>query len=471
MSEPFKILVVDDEKSILKRCVRLLDRQGYEVVGAAESMASLQMIESQGMTFDLMIVDIRMPGIDGLELLERVKAVDPSIEVIMMTGYSTVETAVKAMKNGAYDYLTKPFEVDEFLHVVQNVFEKKALQLEVKDLRCQLEQEPHKRLIFGASPAMNRVDGFIQKVAPVDCNILIMGESGTGKEVVARTIHKSSHLKDRSFVVADCAALSGTLLESELFGHRKGAFTSAHMERKGYFESAHGGTLFLDEVSELPLELQGKLLRAVQEQVIIKVGATRETKVDIRIIASTNRNLEDRVAKGTFREDLFYRLNVVHLTVPPLRDRSEDIPVLANHFLARFTAQFNLPRTPKISQDILNIMSKYDWPGNVRELENAIQRAVVLADNGEISMRDLLPPRALGTISCENPFQPQLSFREMQNRVLDHFTRQYLGSCLRNHNGNITQTAKTLGMRRTSLQRLMKQHSLSSKEFKHSVSD
>lgn len=466
MTETFKILVVDDERSIRKRCLRLLARQDYDVVGASSGTAALEMLGEHEIPFDLMIVDIRMPGMDGLELLERVKAFDPAVEVIMMTGYSTVESAIKAMKMGAYDYLSKPFEADELLHVVRNVFEKRSLQLEVKALRHRLEKETEKPLISGPSAAMDQVHRFIQKVGPVDCNILITGESGTGKEVVARAIHKSSPRRDRPFVVADCAALSGTLLESELFGHLKGAFTGAHMERKGYFELAHGGTFFLDEVAELPLDLQGKLLRAVQEQVIVKVGGTQEIKVNTRIIAASNKNLEERVRKGAFREDLFYRLNVVSLTIPPLRDRKEDIPVLTKHFLTRFAAQFNLSEVPSISQETLEKMTAYDWPGNVRELENAVQRAVVLAEGGEVSLRHLLPRKALGPISCGDPFKAGLSFREMKRRVVDDFTREFLSRCLQHYNGNVTRTAEALGMRRTSLQRLMKHYKLARGQFK-----
>ena len=467
MSEGIGILVVDDEDSIRKRCVRLLARQGYRVVGASDSKAALDLIHGRSNPFEIMLVDIRMPGMDGIELLERVKNLDASIEVIMMTGYAAVETAIKAMKSGAYEYLIKPFDVDELLHVVQNVVEKKSLQREVTELRNQLKGKRDRPLLFGSSAAMNQVSQFIQKVAPVDCNILIFGESGTGKELVAKAIHNSSPRSEHAFVVTDCAALSGALLESELFGHLKGAFTGASVDRKGYFESADQGTLFLDEVGELPLDLQGKLLRAVQDQVIVRLGSTQQIKVNVRIIAATNSDLEARVAQNEFREDLFYRLNVVNLTIPPLRERREDIPLLAQHFLKRFTAQLSLPDIPSISDETLEMLTIYEWPGNVRELENAIQRAVVLADNRELSLKDLLPPKALGTISCENPLKPGLTFRDMRRQVICDFTRQYLESCLRYHKGNITHTAKALGMRRTSLQRLLKQSGLDGRDFRN----
>ncbi len=341
MKEIISILVVDDEDSIRKRCVQLLSRQGYHVVGIADSMTAFKMIRGKSNRFDMMLVDIRMPGMDGIDLLEKIKEWDSSVEVIMMTGFATVDTAVKAMRMGAYDYLSKPFEIDELLHVVRRVVEKRLLQREVLDLRKKLKEQQDPPFLLGSSAAMYQVSRFIQKVAPVDCNILLYGESGTGKELAARALHASSPRKDGPFVVADCAALSGSLLESELFGHLKGAFTGAHTTRKGYFESADHGTLFLDEIGELPLDLQGKLLRAVQERVVARVGDTQQIKVDIRIIAATNRNIEALVAKQAFREDLYYRLNVVAMTIPPLRERREDIPLLATHFLKRQAARLS----------------------------------------------------------------------------------------------------------------------------------
>jgi len=309
---------------------------------------------------------------------------------------------------------------------------------------------------------------FIEKVAPIDCNILIQGESGTGKGLTAKAIHDNSRRENRPFVVADCAALSGSILESELFGHVKGAFTGAHLERKGYFEKAHGGTLLLDEISEVPLDLQGKLLRAVQEQSIVKVGSAEPLVVNTRIIAATNRHLEDLVRERKFREDLYYRLNVVTLTMPALRDRREDIPLLAKHFLKWYTARLNLDQVT-LPNEILTMMTTYDWPGNVRELENAVQRAVVLAENGVISISDIFPSRtgkALGPSDPSNPLPQASGFQDMRRQVVRNFTRQYLTHKLTDHNGNITEAAKAMGMRRTSLQRLIRQNGLSGREFK-----
>lgn len=468
MMNNFRILVVDDEDSMRKRCVRLLSRQGYHVVGASSSLAALDLIQKESAWFDLLLVDIRMPGMDGIQLMEKVKAQRQTVEVIIMTGYATVETAVKAMKQGAYDYLSKPFEMEELLHLVKKVVEIRSLQQEIKELRIQLKGRREQPLVFGNSEAMNRVMRFIEKVAPVDCNILIHGESGTGKGLAAKAIHTRSRREDQPFVVADCAALSGGILESELFGHVKGAFTGAHLGRKGYFEKAHQGTLFLDEISEVPLDLQGKLLRAVQEQCIVKVGSSEPSRVNTRIIAATNRHLEDLIVQRKFREDLFYRLNVVTLTMPALRDRREDIPLLAKHFAKWYSARLNLDHMT-LPDDILEVMTSYDWPGNVRELENAMQRAVVMAENGVISIEDIFSSSTKKVPAPFNPSDPLLKglgFQDMRRQVVRNFTRQYLTRTLTRHNGNITQAAKTMDMRRTSLQRLMRQHGLSSREFR-----
>ncbi len=468
MTHNFKVLVVDDEDSIRKRCVRLLSRQGYHVIGASSASAAWRLIGKEGAWFDLLLVDIRMPGMDGIQLMEKVKAQRPGIEVIIMTGYATVETAVKAMKNGAYDYLSKPFEMEELLHLVKKVVEIKSLQQEIKELKNQLKDSREQPLVFGNSLAMNQVMRFIEKVAPVDCNVLIQGESGTGKGLAAKAIHARSRRKDRPFVVADCAALSGTILESELFGHVKGAFTGAHLDRKGYFEKADQGTLLLDEISEVPLDLQGKLLRAVQEQSVVKVGSARTLRINARIIAATNRRLEELVAQRKFREDLFYRLNVVTLTMPALRDRREDIPLLAKHFLSWYTARLNLDQIT-LPDHILAKMTDYDWPGNVRELENALQRAVVMAENGVISTEDIFPSKPgkeTGVLDPSGSFDEDLSFQEMRRQVVLDFTRQYLSRKLTDFNGNITQAANAMGIRRTSLQRLIRQSGLHSREFR-----
>jgi len=466
--DSFRILVVDDEVSMRKRCVRLLARQGYHVIGAASSRAALELMEKEGAWFDLLLVDIRMPGMDGLQLMEKVKTQRQAVEVIIMTGYATVETAVRAMKNGAYDYLSKPFEMEELLHLVKKVVEIKSLKQEIRELKNQLKEKQDTPMVFGNSEAMNRVMRFVEKVAPIDCNILISGESGTGKGLVAKAIHARSKRAKKPFVVADCAALSANLLESELFGHMRGAFTGAHADRDGYFQKADNGTLFLDEVSEVPQDLQGKLLRAVQEQFIVKVGATEETRVNTRIIAATNRDLEELVGQKKFRKDLFYRLNVVAVTMPALRDRREDIPLLARHFLKWYTARLNLDQI-LLPNEILHVITEYDWPGNVRELENAMQRAVVMAENGVISIEDVFPSgtkKDLCPLNDSGLLDGRRTFQDMRREVVRNFTRHYLTRLLASHKGNVTHAARTIGMRRTSLQRLMGQSGLKGRDFK-----
>ncbi|MGB6063932.1 MAG: sigma-54 dependent transcriptional regulator [Desulfomonilaceae bacterium] len=467
MNESIRVLVVDDEDSVRKRCVRLLARHGYEVVGARDSQAALNIVQTT--SCDVMLVDIRMPGIDGLELLKRVKAYSSSIEVIMMTGYAAVETAVKAMKYGAYDYLAKPFEPEELLHVIQNVAEKKCLQREVKELRGQLRDHQESPLV-GNSEAMATILRFIDKVAPVDCNILLQGESGTGKELVAKRIHASSPRSQFPFVVADCAALSGALLDSELFGHVKGAFTGAYATRRGYFESADRGTIFLDEIAELPLDLQGKLLRAVEENVVFRLGSSDPVKADVRIIAATNKNLEHYVSRGLFRHDLFYRLNVVGLTIPPLRERSEDIPLLIKYFSGRSAALLGLSKLPRMRAEVQDALMAYDWPGNVRELQNAVYRALVLVEDEQLSVHHMLPISARG---CASPTVSaptgDKNFKSLRRQVAQDFTKDYLESCLRRNGGNVTLAAEVLGMRRTSLQRLLKRAGLDAGKFRGQV--
>ncbi|MFH1114853.1 MAG: sigma-54 dependent transcriptional regulator [Pseudomonadota bacterium] len=465
MTEPIRILVVDDEDSVRKRCVRLLARKGYDVVGAKDGSVALDIIRK--ISCDLVVADIRMPGMDGIELLKKIREFNGSMDVIMMTGYAAVETAVQAMKCGASDYLAKPFDVDEFLHVVGNVAEKQQLRREMNSLRRRLHEQEGESFLMGNSPAINEVRRFIDKVAAVNCNILLVGESGAGKNLVAKTIHASSPRSRHEYVVADCAALSGALLESELFGHVKGAFTGAYADRKGYFETAADGTIFLDEVGELPLDLQGKLLRAVEENIIFRLGSSRPVRVNVRVIAATNKDLEDLVRNRLFREDLFYRLNVVGLKIPPLRDRVDDIPLLVKHFANKHSAELGLARVPKFGEDMLNSLKAYAWPGNVRELENAVQRSLVLADDGRVLLRHLVPPEALGAMSGSGSFlQEEEAFKSMRSRVVQEFTHGYVESCLKRFKGNVTQTAQAIGMRRTSVQRLLKKLGLNAGDFR-----
>ena len=454
--ETVRIVVVDDEDSVRKRCVRLLAKRGFQAVGATDGSVALDMVRRN--TCDVMLVDIRMPGMDGIKLLEHVKAFNPNIEVIMMTGYAAVDSAVKAMKCGASDYLTKPFELDQLLQAVRAVVAWRCFGDDQRQLRRTLQLSgPDTDVLVGNSEAMRAVRRFIDKVAAVDCNVVLYGESGTGKGLIAKCIHAASPRSANPFVVADCAALSGTLLESELFGHVRGAFTDAHSDRKGYFETAQRGTVFLDEIGELPLDFQGKLLRAVEENTVCRLGSSDPIRVDVRVIASTNRSLEELVQRRLFRQDLFFRLNVVNFTMPPLRERREDIPMLVEHFLKQYSEKFSVPKAPRIPPGTIEILSAYHWPGNVRELENAVQRALVLAENEELSVGHLLPVKAISAGAWEKDGEEiRLGFHAARKQAVQEFTRHYLETCLRRNHGNVTQTAKQMALRRTSLQRLLK---------------
>ncbi len=422
--ETIRVLVVDDEDSIRKRCVQLLARRGYEVVGAADARTALGLVRSR--TFDLVLADIRMPGLDGIELLRRVKQYDPSLEVVMMTGYAAVDTAVKAMKLGASDYLTKPFDVGELSGVVEGVARARAAERVLARSQGRAGKPVASPPLLEALPGLQRVFRFVRKLAAAECNVVICGESGVGKDGVARAIHNYSPRRGQPFVVVDCAALSGSVLESELFGHVKGAFTGAHADRQGYFETAQGGTLFLDEIGEMPQDLQGKLLRVLQERVVVKVGSTRPHRIDVRILAATNRDLEAMVARGAFRRDLFYRLNVAQVTVPPLRHRREDIPPLVEHFLAYYAAEQGLAGPPGLGARVLEALVAHDWPGNVRELENAVHRAVVLSDGGVLSVEDLLQGGACVVHGGAQGTGSPSGFRDLRRRVAGEFTVRYL---------------------------------------------
>ena len=465
MSETIRIIVIDDEDSIRRRCVRLLTKQGYEVVGTADSRGALEMIRQN--PFDLMLVDIRMPGLDGLELMRRVKAHNASIEAVVMTAYASVDTAVKAIKLGAYDYLAKPFDTEELLHLVGHLADKVNSQREIEKLRSELEQHQERPLLVGSSPAMAEVKQFIEKVSKVDCIVSIHGESGTGKGLLANLIHLNSNRAGRPFVVTDCASLSQSVLESELFGHVKGSFTGAHADRKGYFETAQGGTLFLDEIAEMPLNLQAKLLRAVQEQTISRLGESVSKKVDVRIITATNRDLETMVKAREFRHDLYYRINVINITMPPLREHLEDVPVLFDHFVNYYAVRLNLPRVPKDIRRALEAVGPgYDWPGNVRELENLVQRALILGEGGGGAGPAPESPGGDDVIEVKVRMDPEQGYSELVQEAVAGFSKQYLERLLREYRGNISQAAQTMGMRRTSLQRVIKRYGVNPQKFR-----
>ncbi|HEY8370461.1 MAG TPA: sigma-54 dependent transcriptional regulator [Thermodesulfobacteriota bacterium] len=382
-----RILIVDDEASLLEFLEIMLAKEGYAVVTARTGAEALARIGQE--TFDLVITDVQMPEVSGLELLRRVKEVSPDTAVIMITAFASAETAVEAMKEGAYDYITKPFKVDEIKLVIKNALERRNLSRENLLLKKELKTKYNFSNIIGSSPEMLKIYNLIQRVAATRTNVLISGESGTGKELVAKAIHYNSPRKDKPFVTINCGAIPENLMESELFGHKKGSFTGAVANKMGLFEAAHEGTLFLDEIGELTPPIQVKLLRAIQERTFKPVGGTEDVTVDVRIICATNKDLEKEVAAGTFREDLFYRLNVIQINLPPLRERREDIPILAQHFLEKYAKELGKD-IRKISAEAMALLQQYSYPGNVRELENIIERSVAL-ESTNVILQESLP--------------------------------------------------------------------------------
>jgi two-component system NtrC family response regulator len=382
------ILIVDDEKNYLVVLEALLGPEGYEILTADSARSALRLIEEADL--DLVLTDMKMPGVSGMELLEQLKKINPEVPVIMMTAYGTIEMAVEAMKKHAYDYITKPFQNEELKITIKKALENYRLIKENRRLSEALSEKHRFSNIIGRSKPMLRIYDLIGKVAHSKASVLITGASGTGKELIAKAIHYESPRKTRPFVSVNCGALTETLLESELFGHEKGAFTGAVALKKGRFELADGGTLFLDEVGEMPPSLQVKLLRVLQEMEFERVGGTRSLRVDVRVLSASNRNLKETVAEGSFREDLFYRLNVIHIEVPPLRERPEDIRLLVNHFMDKYRRASDKEKI-ELSPEVWKSFYAYHWPGNVRELENVIERAVVLNSEGLISLKDLPP--------------------------------------------------------------------------------
>lgn len=383
-----RVLVVDDEESIREFLEIMLKKENYEVTTAEDGLRAKEILAKK--SFDMVISDMQMPNVTGIELLKFVRENYPDIVFMMITAFGTTETAVDAMKMGAYDYVTKPFKIDEVRLNIANALRSKNLETEVRVLKKELVKEYSFQNMIGNSPPMHAVFDLVRRVSQAPTNVMITGESGTGKEVVAKAIHYNGPLKDKPFVTINCGAIPENLMESEMFGHKKGSFTGAIIDKVGLFEVADGGTLFLDEVGELPVSIQVKLLRAIQERVIRRVGATEDLKIEVRIIAATNRNLEDMVAKGTFRQDLFYRLNVIGIRTPALRERLEDIAILATHFLKKYNEKLN-KNIAGISTEAMDILKNYNYPGNVRELENMIERTVAL-EAGSTILPESLPP-------------------------------------------------------------------------------
>jgi two-component system response regulator AtoC len=437
------ILVVDDDPGV-RESFRLILEDHYDVVDVPDGPSALDVVRAS--PIDLVLLDIRLPGMDGIEVLERIKAIDERVEVILVTAVKTVRTAVAAMKLGAFDYLTKPFEEDELLSLASRALERRTLEREVALLRSELARTHDLDEIVGEHPVMEKLHGLIAQVARTSTTVLITGESGTGKELVARAIHRNGPRREGPFVAVNPAAIVESLIESELFGHERGAFTGAHQRKLGKFELAQGGTLFLDEIGTLRAEVQAKLLRVLQEREIERVGGTRSIKIDVRVIAATNTNLKDAVSRGTFREDLYYRLNVVPIVVPPLRERAQDVPLLAEHFLRRDTRDFN-KRIEGLSPEAVAALQAYRWPGNVRELENVIERCVVLAEGPVIQLNDL----PLDVLLPQQATRVRAAEALPLNEATDQFERQIVLRVLERVGWNLTEAGRILAIHRNSL--------------------
>ena len=454
-----RILIVDDEPTILNLLNKILTGQNYDTTPASNGEKALQLLESE--QFDLMISDINMTPVNGMELLHKASKSYPKMGVIMLTAYGTVGTAVEAMKEGAFDYITKPFKLDELVLTVQRALEYNNALSENKDLKARLEYREHLEGIVAEAPGMRKVCGMIERVAPTATTVLIYGESGTGKELVARALHRYSPRKDETFMAINCAALPAQLMESEMFGHVKGSFTGATATKAGLFETTHGGTLFLDEISSMPLEIQSKLLRVLQDKKIRKVGGSDHTEVDVRIIAASNEKLETLIEQGKFREDLYYRLSVISIDVPPLRNRPEDIIPLIDHVLRRELGPN--AELPLLDHETQNILDHYSWPGNVRELENTIQHALAFVQDGVIT-KSTLPAKIVDAVE-EGIKSGIITNRHEQFKgkslkaFLHDKEKKFLQNTIENMHGDKEKAAEELGISLATLYRKLPQNS------------
>jgi two-component system nitrogen regulation response regulator GlnG len=465
------ILIADDEKGLCWVLQKGLRQAGYRVTAVGDGDAVLREVRAE--PFDLIFLDVRMPGMDGLTLLGQLRQLSPEAQVVIMTAHGTMETAIQAMQRGAYDYLVKPFDLDEVLLLAERALTAKRLTQEVSRLKSGLQEVWEFGALVGRHPRMQEVYKTIGRIAASDVTVLLRGESGTGKELVAGAIHHYSRRAGRPFVAVPCAAIPGQLLESELFGHERGAFTDAKERKLGKLELAHSGTVFLDEVADMPLDLQAKLLRALQERSFERVGGHDSIRVDVRLLAATNRDLEAMMGQGRFREDLFYRLNVVTLTLPPLRERPGDIPLLADHFLAKYAADLG---ERAIAPEALDRLTGYDWPGNVRELENVIQRAMVMATGGVILPEHLpiAPVSPTASVTADATFEHLIERKlaecvrgprtvpgaNLYDLIVGLVEKPLLKAVLRETRGNQIKAAQLLGINRNTLRRKLKAHGI-----------
>lgn len=445
-----RILIIDDEKITLKNLEYVLKKEGYEVTATMSGPNGLRLLQEE--EFDVVLTDLKMEKVDGIEILEKCKRLHPDTELIMITAYATIPSAVETMKKGAYDYIAKPFKLDEVKRVVKEAVEKVRLKKENRLLREELEKYEGKIKIITQNQEMQRLLEIARQIAPTDCNVLISGESGTGKELFARYIHFNSRRAEGPFLAINCGAFTEELLGNELFGHEKGAFTGATSLKKGLIEMASGGTLFLDEITEMPPSMQVKLLRVIQEKELLRVGGTEPVKVDVRFIAATNRDIQDSIKSGQFRQDLYYRLNVVSMRIPPLSERKDDIPLLVQYFLKKYSTI--MKKEPvEVSEDVMALLMNYDFPGNVRELENIIERGVALTNSNRIEVAHL--PEDLRQLSIR-------TFRKKEGKIptLEEQEEAYIKWVLKEVGGNKTLAAQILGIDRVSLWRKLKRYGL-----------
>jgi DNA-binding NtrC family response regulator len=466
-----RILVVDDEEIVIKSCMRILGGNDFLVEAVQDGREALRKVEET--PYDVMILDVMMPNMDGLEVLGRIKETHPNVDVIMVTGLSQIDTAVQAMKLGAFDYISKPFEPEELKLVVQRALERRRLLQENLNLKSEVSSKYRFENIIGSSPQMQAVYRLVAQCAPTSSTVLITGESGTGKELIARAIHYNSLRKDKPFISVDCNSLSENLLESELFGHVKGAFTGAVANKKGMFEVADSGTLFLDEIGNFSMSIQSKLLRVLQEREFRSVGDTRTLTANFRLVTATNKDLKAMVAAGTFRDDFYYRINIFPVHAPALRERKDDIPALAYHFLKVFSTELGKKITD-ISEGAISALVNYDWPGNVRELENVMHRAAILTGDNVIRQAHL--------VNIIDPSQPQADLtvprtgdelkrvkKAAREKSVEDIEKQFVIEALKRNGWNVTKSSEDTGMQRANFQALMKKYAIHVRDTEHDV--
>ena len=450
MKEKANILIIDDDEAIRDSCSQVFKKEGYSVKQAVNGQEGLNFYRQA--IFHVILLDVKLPGMDGMEILSKIKEETPETPVIIITGYASVGSAVEAMKRGAFDYLAKPFSPEELRVITKKALGSRKIFLENLYLRKELEAKSEFEMVVGKSKAMAKVFDIIRRVSPTESTVLITGESGTGKELIAREIHKHSRRRDGPFVTVDCGALVETLFESELFGHVKGSFTGAYETKHGRFEVANGGTIFLDEISNISLNIQANLLRVIQEREVTRIGSSKPIKVNVRILAATNENLADTVREGKFREDLFYRLSVVPIHLPPLRERKEDIPLLVNHFIQKYNKRVK-KNIRSVSAKVMEALMQYDWPGNIRELENTIERGIVLSKEEEIELGNLM-------YQGINVNHGYWNSAEGKYRTLEQIEKEHIKVVLQSQSGNKSKTAEIMGIDRKTLWAKIKKYGL-----------